>query len=146
MGNRGAEDVNRIKEIDRLLTLSGISEYGITIDGNEQYETMGSFVALMDELNSDHSLTKFMSSVMAIEQPIVRSKAFERSALDGIDSLVRTTPVIIDESDSDFSSCIDALSLGYSGTSSKACKGVTKALVNRQLIACLLYTSPSPRD
>ena len=50
MGNRGAEDVNRIKEIDRLLTLSGITEYGITIDGNEQYETMGAFIALMDGL------------------------------------------------------------------------------------------------
>ena len=135
VGNRGAEDVNRIKEIDRLLTVNGISEYGITIDGNEQYDSMRSFIALMDELNSDHSLAKFMSSVLAIEQPIVRSKALERSALDGIDTLVRTTPVIIDESDSDFSSCIDALELGYSGTSSKACKGVTKALINRQLIA-----------
>lgn len=144
VGNRGADDVNRIKEIVRLLTLSGISEYGITIDGNEQYETMGSFIALMDELNSDHSLTQFMSSVMVIEQPIVRSKAFERSALDGIDTLVRTTPVIIDESDGEFSSCIDALGLGYSGTSSKACKGVTKALVNRQLIADRNRTGERP--
>ncbi len=135
VGNRGADDVSRIKEIDRLLTLSGIPDYGITIDGNEQYETMGAFIALMDELNSDRSLTRFMSSVLAIEQPIVRSKALERSALDGIDTLVRTTPVIIDESDSEFSSCLEALDLGYSGTSSKACKGVTKALINRQLIA-----------
>ena len=40
VGNRGVEDVNRIKRLIDWPT-SGITEYGITIDGNEQYETMG---------------------------------------------------------------------------------------------------------
>ena len=72
-------------------------------------------------------------STLFIEQPIKRSVALSRS----VEPLAKLRPVIIDESDGELSSFPTALKLGYSGVSSKNCKGFYKSILNASRVARL---------
>jgi hypothetical protein len=67
------------------------------------------------------------------EQPIKRAKALATS----VEPLARLKPLIIDESDGELASFPAALKLGYSGVSSKSCKGLYKSILNAARVARL---------
>ena len=71
-------------------------------------------------------LNRLVESILFIEQPINRKHALERdvSALSG------NKPVIIDESDAELSAFPSARTLGYTGVSTKCCKGLYKSVLN----------------
>jgi hypothetical protein len=72
------------------------------------------------------ALKRLVASIAFIEQPITRAHA-----LDGdISALSKVKPVIIDESDDGLDVLPRARSLGYSGVSSKCCKGLYKSILN----------------
>jgi hypothetical protein len=54
-----------------------------------------------------------------------------------VEPLAKLRPVIIDESDGELSSFPTALKLGYSGVSSKNCKGFYKSILNASRVARL---------
>jgi hypothetical protein len=64
--------------------------------------------------------------VLFIEQPIRRRSALARD----ISPLAREIPVIIDESDDSLDAFPQARKLGYTGVSSKTCKGIYKSFIN----------------
>ena len=134
IGNRGREDLDRIRAVQEILQANNVESYQLTIDGNEQYSSFEEFGEFWYAFERDESLQPIYNAVIGIEQPINRSQAFESAALQGLEQIAKQTPVIIDESDATRETCLRALECGYSGTSSKACKGITKALLNRQLI------------
>jgi hypothetical protein len=71
-------------------------------------------------------LQRLVASILFIEQPITRAHA-----LDGdVSALSRVKPVIIDESDDELGVFPRARGLGYSGVSSKCCKGLYKSVFN----------------
>ena len=71
-------------------------------------------------------LQRLVASILFIEQPITRAHA-----LDGdVSALSRVKPVIIDESDDELGVFPRARSLGYTGVSSKCCKGLYKSILN----------------
>ncbi len=118
----------------RLLALAEIfnrecPDYRATLDGNEQFTSMAHFRSHWEELLSEPGLQEMLSPphLLFVEQPIHRDMALS-SQVPG-DSIC-----IIDESDAELSSLKSALSVGYSGTSHKNCKGVFKGIAN----ACLL--------
>ena len=135
VGNHGLDDLNRLLDINRVVATTGNRNVQYTIDGNEQYASIPEFVEFWNEVSSHPDLKLLRGSVLAVEQPLNRSRALEEDATIGLREFSRQVPVIIDESDATKDDCWKAICLGYSGTSSKACKGITKALVNRQLIA-----------
>ena len=59
--------------------------------------------------------------------------------------LAEYRPVIIDESDGELSSFPTALTLGYSGVSSKNCKGFYKSILNASRVATLNAEAGSTR-
>ncbi|WP_142847195.1 enolase C-terminal domain-like protein [Telmatospirillum sp. J64-1] len=123
-GNR-AEDLERLKRIAAVLdTLS--APYLVTLDGNEQYAEAAEILALWRDMGETPALRRFVASVAFIEQPIARARSFETPIHD----LAQAIPVIIDEADGEMESFPAALALGYSGISSKACKGLYKSLIN----------------
>jgi len=134
VGNRGKEDVERLQNIMKLVTLTGARGMKFTLDGNEQYNSIAEFMGFWEQLKSLDGLQSFTENVLVIEQPLRRDISFSDAATLGLRRLSREVPVIIDESDSSRDECWKAICVGYSGTSSKACKGVTKSLLNRQLI------------
>jgi hypothetical protein len=119
-----AADVERLAAIAAVL--DRIAEpYYATLDGNEQYDDIEGVAQLWSRMKADPRLQRLVASILFVEQPVKRQQALGKKVA-GIDR-----PVIIDESDESMDSFPRARALGYKGVSSKTCKGVYKALVNR---------------
>ena len=71
-------------------------------------------------------LRRLVESILFIEQPIARAHAFDND----ISALSCVKPVIVDESDDGLEAFPRARALGYSGISSKCCKGFYKSILN----------------
>jgi L-alanine-DL-glutamate epimerase-like enolase superfamily enzyme len=117
-------------DLERLAAIAAVLEriegaYHVSLDGNEQYEDMQGVAELWARMTADARLARLVRSVLFIEQPVKRQKAFA-SRVEGIDKAV-----IIDESDDALDAFPRAKALGYRGVSSKTCKGLYKSLVNR---------------
>ena len=69
-----------------------------------------------------------------IEQPLDRAIALDPAATDGLRAISRLCPLVIDESDGELGAFPQAIALGYRGVSSKNCKGIVKAFLNRALV------------
>jgi len=118
-------------DVDRLAKIAAVLDripdpYHVSLDGNEQYEDAGSIVDLWKKMTREKRLARLASSVVFIEQPIKRQNAFSA----GVEELAKDKPVIIDESDDSLDAFPRSLALGYTGVSSKTCKGLYKSLVN----------------
>lgn len=118
-------------DIARLTAIAAVLDrieapYHATLDGNEQYADIDGVLALWRRMAEAPALRRLCRSILFIEQPIGRGNALAHdvSALDA------ERPVIIDESDEDLTAFPRARALGYSGVSSKSCKGFYKALIN----------------
>jgi hypothetical protein len=134
IANRGGEDVERIEQIAKCVESEVGNDYGVTLDGNEQFSCFDEFVELYSQFSALPSLRNFCNNVIAIEQPVLRNNALDRNCLNGLSEFTSKIPVIIDESDAQWNSFAQSIEYGYTGTSSKACKGVFKALFNRQIV------------
>ena len=134
IANRDDEDVDRIVQIAKCIEMERGIEYGVTLDGNEQFSCFEEFLELFSKIKAIPALQNFCANVIAIEQPVSRQHALDNTYLVGLSQFALQTPVIIDESDEHWSSFFQAIELGYTGTSSKACKGVFKSMFNRQII------------
>jgi len=125
-------DLDRLGRIAAVLD-AGAGDYRVTLDGNEQYDDVEGIVELWRKVEDTPALARLAKSTLFIEQPIKRAVALSRS----VEPLARLRPVIIDESDGELSSFPAALKLGYSGVSSKNCKGFYKSILNAARVAKL---------
>jgi L-alanine-DL-glutamate epimerase-like enolase superfamily enzyme len=131
------EDVRRLVEIAAVLDASG--HYRASLDGNEQYDDLEALRALLGRMAATPKLARLTGAIAFIEQPINRKHALDRD----VSAVSRTTPVIVDESDADLEAFPRAKALGYSGVSSKMCKGLYKSILNAA--RCALWSSPAQR-
>jgi hypothetical protein len=125
VGGQVDSDLARLQAIAAELDRSGIA-YRATLDGNEQYESVEGIASLWSRMRATPMLAKLCDAILFIEQPIRRAVALERP----VTSLARERALIIDESDGELDTFPRALALGYSGISSKNCKGFYKSLLN----------------
>ncbi len=133
------EDLHRLERIAAVLDRSG-SEYLVTLDGNEQFPDARHASEFFQKLKSSLLLERFARTILYVEQPINRANAFSRP----VAALASQIPVIIDESDGELSAFIQAKELGYTGVSSKACKGMYKSIINR--IRCEIWNKSQNRN
>ena len=125
-------DLERLQSIAVLLEQIE-REYFISLDGNEQFREVESFLELLARMEEDASLDRFCQSILYIEQPLERSIALNPELAAGIRAVSVKKPMAIDESDGDLEIFKAAVELGYRGVSSKNCKGLIKALANLAL-------------
>ncbi len=125
VGGQVDEDVARLREIAAVLDAGGRG-YRASLDGNEQYDDLAALERLLARLRAEPQLARLLGSIAFIEQPIHRKHALERD----VAAVARLAPVIIDESDADLDAFPRARALGYSGVSSKMCKGLYKSILN----------------
>jgi L-alanine-DL-glutamate epimerase-like enolase superfamily enzyme len=125
VGGRIEEDVARLREIAAVLDAGGRA-YRVSLDGNEQYDDLGALQQLIARLRAEPKLARLVGAIAFIEQPIHR----ERALAQDVAAVARIAPVIIDESDADLEAFPRARALGYSGVSSKMCKGLYKSILN----------------
>ena len=123
-GRIGA-DIERLQQISTVLDRIP-DAYHVSLDGNEQYETVEQVAELVEGIEACPTLKRLWDSTLFIEQPITRKLALDTD-------LTRADlgkPVIVDESDGEMDSFVVARARGYAGISSKTCKGFYKSLVN----------------
>ncbi|HEX2543046.1 MAG TPA: enolase C-terminal domain-like protein [Caldimonas sp.] len=118
-------------DVERLVRIAAVLDaiegpLHVTLDGNEQFDDVEAVVELWSAMEAAPALQRLVAATLFIEQPIKRQVALSRS----VASLARHRPVVIDESDGEIEAFVRARGLGYSGVSSKACKGFYKSLVN----------------
>jgi hypothetical protein len=129
LSGRADADLDRLARIASVLDT--LPHYRATLDGNEQFAEAGPVVAFWDRFAADPRLARLRSAVLFLEQPIARARALA----EPIHALAERVPVEIDESDAEIGAFPQARALGYRGVSSKSCKGVYRALLNRARIA-----------
>lgn len=130
VGGKIEEDIERLAAIAAVLDRDA-GAYKATLDGNEQYENVDAVLALWKRMGEDARLRKLKASLLLIEQPITRAEALSKP----VHPLAKDIAVEIDESDSDFDVFPRAKALGYTGISSKSCKGFYRALLNSARVA-----------
>ena len=123
---------NLANDVARLINIAAILDqtdapYHLSIDGNEQYEDADAGLALLAAMRAAPELQRLCNSILFVEQPIQRTEALSRDMA----MLAKTFPVIIDESDADLDAFPRARAQGYTGVSSKNCKGFYKSLINQ---------------
>ena len=115
---------SRLTEIASLL--DRLPQYHVTLDGNEQFasvERVGEFVA---RVRAEPRLERLAAAIAYLEQPLPRHRALA----DDVASIAAQIPLLIDESDASYDAFPRGRTLGYTGVSSKSCKGLYKSLVN----------------
>jgi len=123
-------DIERLSRIAALID-GKVPHYSLTLDGNEQFSSAEAVAELLARIKSAPKLQKFGQAILFIEQPIARSHAFEKP----VTALADFKPVEIDESDASVGAFVTARGLGYTGISSKSCKGFYRSLLNRARVA-----------
>ncbi|AGU49058.1 hypothetical protein VAPA_1c19520 [Variovorax paradoxus B4] len=118
-----AQDIDRLERIARVI--DGHAQL-VTLDGNEQYADADAFGVFLDRMLSTPMLWKLAQKTVFVEQPIRRDAALARS----VSALGKRIPLLIDESDATLDAFVQARTLGYTGVSSKSCKGFYKSVVN----------------
>ena len=118
-------DMQRLAEIAAVLDRIPVP-YHISLDGNEQYEGLDALLELWGRIQASPVLKRLVASILFIEQPITRQHALDKD----VSALSLIKPVIIDESDDDLAAFPRARVLGYTGVSSKCCKGLYKSILN----------------
>lgn len=131
--------------VERLAAIAAVLDriegpYHATLDGNEQYEDADGALELWRRIVQEPRLARLARSVLFLEQPIRRASALGH----GIAPLAREVPVIIDESDDSLEAFPQARMLGYTGVSSKTCKGLYKSLINAA--RCALWNREEHAD
>jgi hypothetical protein len=118
------------RDVARLTRIAGIldelPDYRVTLDGNEQFSHPSTIDALWRKAASTAALNRLVANVLYLEQPLSRACALEVD----VKSSAITAPLLIDESDATLDAFPAARALGYTGVSSKGCKGLYKSLLN----------------
>jgi hypothetical protein len=125
VGGNIEADLSRLQEIAAVLDRLA-EPYFISLDGNEQYSDAQGVAELVAAIRARPALARLWRATLFIEQPIARKLALQtdlRQAKLG-------KPVIIDESDGELDTFVQARERGYLGVSSKTCKGFYKSLLN----------------
>ncbi len=138
------KDRDRLVSIAKILSKEVTGRVQFTMDGNENYAHIEDFRDQFESHLSNPILKPFfMQGLLFVEQPLHRDFALDDSVQDALSNWSAAPPIIIDESDADLSSLPKALSLGYSGTSHKNCKGVIKGVINA---ATLMHARENGRN
>ncbi|MBL8380246.1 MAG: hypothetical protein JNM79_20420 [Burkholderiales bacterium] len=125
VGGDPAADIARLEAIAAVLDARNAPYYA-TLDGNEQYADADAVADLLARVRGAPRLARLAASILFVEQPINRKTALEADFKASPLGL----PVIIDESDGTLDTFVIARERGYTGVSSKTCKGLYKSILN----------------
>ena len=123
----GGDPVADAARVDAVLAVLDRESPGhrFTLDGNEQVVGHEALVETVARVTALGRVRARPDALLWIEQPCPRDATFARA-------MPRSpVPWLVDEADADLDAFPRAAALGWTGISSKSCKGVWKAIVNR---------------
>ena len=117
-------------DVERLVRIAAVLDrlpgYAVTLDGNEQYADPSAIAGFWRKVETTPALTRLFAATMYLEQPLPRTLALDAD----VSELAQSKPLLIDESDATLDAFPAARLAGYTGVSSKSCKGIYKSLLN----------------
>lgn len=116
-------DIDRIERIASVL--DHLPDYRVTVDGNEQFGAAEQLLALLARIETVPRLARLRAAIAFVEQPFSRAITMETP----LGNLAAELPFLIDESDDGDGAFARARTLGYTGVSSKTCKGIYRSLL-----------------
>jgi hypothetical protein len=117
-------DISRLTRI--AAALDRLPHYVITLDGNEQFADAAAAAVFWRQVRATPELKRLAAATLYVEQPLPRAITLNTD----ISALAGTIPVLIDESDNTLDAFVEAIRHGYTGVSSKTCKGLYHSLLN----------------
>lgn len=134
----GGEPVADLERLGAVLDVLDREAPGhrYTLDGNEQYGDPAALAELFARLA--HLPDARRAALAYVEQPMPRERSLEGPVG------THAAPLLMDEADGRLDSFVRAAPLGWHGVSSKACKGLYKAIANRA--RCDLWNDEARRD
>ncbi|KAF5888502.1 mandelate racemase, partial [Rhizobium sp. PEPV16] len=93
--------------------------------GNEQFGAAEQLAALLAQIEAAPRLARLRAAIAFVEQPFSRAITMETPLGD----LAAQLPFLIDESDDGDGAFAGARRFGYTGVSSKTCKGIYRSLM-----------------
>lgn len=126
IGGDPAADLTRLDAVLGALDQAAPG-YRFTLDGNEQYADAHALRALCKGLRSQPRLATRPGALLYIEQPLPRDASMD-PALQSFDA---PAPLLLDEADGTLDAFTTGREHGWHGVSSKSCKGLYKAILNR---------------
>ena len=139
LGGDPAADVARLGAVLGVLDARAPG-HCYTLDGNEQYRDVASLADFIARLRTLPGYATRPDALLYLEQPLAR----EASLDPALRSLRSPVPLLIDEADGSLDAFPNAAEFGWRGVSSKSCKGLYKALVNRA--RCERWNAQAQRD
>jgi hypothetical protein len=124
LGGNAESDVARLVRIASIL--DRLPWYAVTLDGNEQFESVAAIDDFRRRVGAAHALDRLSAVTFYLEQPLPRALTLDTD----VSILDPTLPFLIDESDATLDAFPLARRCGYRGVSSKSCKGFYKSLLN----------------
>ena len=118
------QDLARLTRIAEVI--DRVPDYVVTLDGNEQFTDAGAAAHFWKQVQATPALQRLAAATLYIEQPLPRATALQSD----VRALAAMRPVLIDESDGMLDAFPQALGCGYTGVSSKDCKGIYRSLLN----------------
>jgi len=128
-------DMARLAAISHVL--EGVARV-VTLDGNEQYTSAGAFADFFTQLSADPQFAPLLACTAFVEQPLRREQALAQD----VSALAEHIPLLVDESDATLDAFVQARGLGYTGVSSKSCKGFYKSVINAA--RCAMWNQAAP--
>jgi hypothetical protein len=125
----GGDPVRDLARLDAVLAVLDAVAPGhrFTLDGNEQYADAASLQTLCRAVRSLPRLAARPEALLYLEQPLPRDASMDPS----LHALDAPAPLLLDEADGTLDAFTHGRVHGWHGVSSKGCKGLYKALVNR---------------
>jgi hypothetical protein len=125
----GGDPVADLARLDAVLaTLDAVAPgHRFSLDGNEQYASIEALQTLCEGLRALPRLAARPEALLYLEQPLPR----DASLIPALTRLRAPAALLIDEADGTLDAFPRARAHGWRGVSSKGCKGIYKALINR---------------
>ena len=144
VGGNLEADVARLTAIASVLDRAP-QPYFASLDGNEQYESAEQVTELLVRMRATPALRRLTGSILFVEQPIARKTALLPTPGADFRDNALGLPVIVDESDGTLDTFVEARERGYTGISSKTCKGLYKSILNAARCAQWNAEAGAPR-
>jgi hypothetical protein len=139
LGGDPQTDVRRLGEVIDVLDQHAPG-HRYTLDGNEQYADAGALSELFVRLAGLPAFEQRTDALLYIEQPVPRERSFDTR----LPAKQAPAPLLMDEADGTLDAFVRGREAGWRGVSSKGCKGLYKAIVNRA--RCDRWNAQAQRD
>jgi len=126
LGGDPAQDLLRLADVITLLEREAPGAK-FSLDGNEQYGDPAAMLALFDGMRQMPQLVRNPQALLYIEQPIPRDQSLQTP----LPTQRAPAPLLMDEADGNADAFLRGREVGWRGVSSKSCKGIYKAFINR---------------